>query len=461
MKPSSISRAIITLAIFALPICLSARGLGELQNVSDSTMITMTHDMTVIAQAWRGSVFVCDETGYGVIDFGIGPSVPDYAYGDVIPAGFHAIKVTHNDEPLLISPTGVQDVVEIGQTVPIEEISCSLLNHTYWAHLCVIRNAKINLLLNSVGTIQDASGKSCILNNEFNITLPKDDERHDVYGVVASVPHLQNTNWYEFWPVSIDVLPHGRTHVAGINELMELPEGTTATFLTPLTAVWQHGSYLIVMDHYGTFGLVVGDVEGSFENGDSISDAQAYWQRGNSDMHYSDYMIPVSSTFVPSGHGTPVEPQYMTVKQYKRKYAPYAGFKDVKFFAPPSGYIIPEPTPYTMGDGTDYMDFFNVFDIPFDIVTEKSLDDYIGFFGEYDYSDFDWFMDMLARGKCEKQGQLYDVEGYSLFDSFAPIKITPTRTYKYHIGDLDGDGETTVSDVEIFGDFLRRWWGGW
>ena len=114
-----------------------------------------------------------------------------------------------------------------------------------------------------------------------------------------------------------------------------------------------------------------------------------------------------------------------------------------------------------MGDGTDYMDFFNVFDIPFDVVTEKSLDDYIGFFGEYDYSDFDWFMDMLARGKCEKQGQLYDVEGYSLFDSFAPIKITPTRTYKYHIGDLDGDGETTVSDVEIFGDFLRRWWGGW
>ena len=120
--------------------------------------------------------------------------------------------------------------------------------------------------------------------------------------------------------------------------------------------------------------------------------------------------------------------------------------------------IIIGPRTFYLDDGTDQIGFINRYEIPFDVVTEKDLDDYIGFFNEYSRGDFERFMNMLARGECEKVGQLYDIEGYSgIYGHFSPIKVTPTRTYKYHIGDLDKDGETTISDIELLGKFIRDW----
>ena len=464
MRATSIIKALLTAVILFLPGALTARGLGELNNVPDSMTVTLTHDLTVLAQSNSG-VYVTDDTGYGIIRFDNYSQAPKYSYGDVIPNGFKAMKITHDDEPMLVSPEGLQDVIETGHTVPIEDITCSQLNHNHWAHLVVIRNAKIHRLFYGSGTITDSYGGVCILDNEYGITLPDDDELHDCYGIVASVPHVPNTNWYEFWPVSVDVPPHTGTDVASINELRDLREGVIATFMTPLTAVWQHDQYLLVKDIYGYYGIVIGEVDGHFTNGDLITNAQACWQIEYNNYYgpCGDYLMPIPSTFVPSGHGTPVEPPYMTVKQFNHRpswpWVDYVGFKDVKIRDITD--IIYDYRGYTLDDGTESVYFTNYFDIPFDVVTEQSLDDYIGFFNEYSFDDLERFVWMLAKGKCEKQGQLYDIEGCSTwYHDFAPTKVTPTQTYKYHIGDLDGDGETTIADVELLRIFIRNWMYG-
>ena len=61
MRATSIIKALLTAVILFLPGALTARGLGELNNVPDSMTVTLTHDLTVLVQSNSG-VYVTDDT---------------------------------------------------------------------------------------------------------------------------------------------------------------------------------------------------------------------------------------------------------------------------------------------------------------------------------------------------------------------------------------------------------------
>ena len=248
--------------------------------------------------------------------------------------------------------------------------------------------------------------------DRFGVDMPSDGQAHDVYGIVASYGKSPNTV-YQILPLSIDEPPvpdTSKPDVRNLQELYQLPKGKVAHFTMPLTAIFQSKEKrdLYIIDADGKYGLVYGDVDGTFVNGDYVNDAEASWTTYNDNPQLS----PVSTTFVPGGFVNPIAPVIMPIEEVSQDMVHwYLGFENVNIVERTEG----DRTNYYMVDETGELMLFDRYNIGI-ADYDKTKTHYIeGFLTVY-------------RGTLE----LYPI---------------PVNKPVFPKGDVNGDGEVTIADV--------------
>ena len=375
-------------------------GWADMFNTADNANVTFTYPSIVL---WQSGVnmYVKDDTGYGLVYQSTGQT---YQIGDIIPAGFSGTKTTYNNHPELQSPKGFQAATEFVDLAP-EVITPNQVDDAHWAHYVLLKNVTVAASGNG-GTFTDADGNNCsFFNNTFNVAPPTDGGVHDVYGIVAAYREV-----FQILPISYDEAPkrEGPTDVASIEELYGLQQGKLGHFTTPLTAVYQSGPNLYVKDYMGSYSLVYGSLNETFENGDYILDAEASWTLYQNNKQ----MLPVPTTFVKFGHASPVEPEIMPIEEVMTDMVHwYLGFEDVNIVLPTG-----EETNIMMADETGSMILFDKFNIMEEGATYDGKYYVEGFLTVY-RNELEFYPTLIKGGP-------------------EPIK-----------GDVNGDGEVNIADV--------------
>ena len=382
-------------------------GWADMFNTADNTNVTFTYPSIVL---WQSGInmYVKDDTGYGLVYQSTGQT---YQIGDIIPAGFSGVKTTYNNHPELQSPKGFQAATQFVDLAP-EIITPNQVDDAHWAHYVLLKNVTV-AVDGTGGTFTDANGNSCTyFNNTFNVAPPTDGGVHDVYGIVAAYREV-----FQILPISYDEAPprEGPTDVASIEELYGLQQGKLGHFTTPLTAIYQNGPNLYVEDYMGSYSLVYGTLNETFENGDYILDAEASWTLYQNNKQ----MLPVPTTFVKFGHASPVEPQIMPIEEVMTDMVHwYLGFEDVNIVLPTG-----EETNIMMVDETGSMILFDKFNVMEEGATYDGKYYVEGFLTVY--RDALEFYPILIKGGLE-----------------------PVR------GDVNGDGEVNIADVNCVIDVI-------
>lgn len=380
-------------------------GFGNLPEIEDNTEVTMGYEITVLGQ--QGSyLYAMDETGFGLI---YGSAGQTYAFGDVAPGNFTGKKVTWDGEPELQSPNGLKAATRnIGANLTPNSITPAQVGHNIWGQYVVLMGVTIDTGAKTL----NKNGESCAYYDRFGVDMPSDGQAHDVYGIVASYGKAPNTV-YQILPLSIDEPPvpdTSKPDVRNLQELYQLPKGKVAHFTMPLTAIFQSKEKrdLYIIDADGKYGLVYGDVDGTFVNGDYVNDAEASWTTYNDNPQLS----PVSTTFVPGGFVNPIAPVITPIEEVSQDMVHwYLGFENVNIVERTEG----DRTNYYMVDETSELMLFDRYNIGI-ADYDKTKTHYIeGFLTVY-------------RGTLE----LYPI---------------PVNKPVFPKGDVNGDGEVTIADV--------------
>jgi len=389
-----------------------AFGWADMFNVADKTNVTFTYPSIVLWQS--GSTLYCKdasgEKGYGIA---YGSTNQVYQIGDIIPAGFGGQKTTYNGMPELQTLKGFQTATTYVKVDP-DIITPAQVGEPYWAHYVLLKNVKVTVNGNG-GTFTDANGNSCtFFVNTFGVPAPEDGGNHDVWGIVAAYKPSNGDQVFQILPISFDKEPERipPVDVASIEELYELNRGAWGHFTTPLTAIYQNGPNLYVIDGNENYSLVYGTVTDTFVNGDFINDAVASWTLygGNKQM------TPNGSTFVKAGHGDAIEPQIMAVEEIMTDMVHwYIGIENVTLVAPTEegGHIM-------INDGTGEITLFDKFNI-MEGVNTNNVNYVEGFVSVY--NDVLEFFPILVKGGYPK-------------------------------GDVNGDGEVNIADVNCLIDVI-------
>ena len=389
-----------------------AFGWADMFNVADKTNVTFTYPSIVLWQS--GSTLYCKdasgEKGYGIA---YGSTNQVYQIGDIIPAGFGGQKTTYNGMPELQTLKGFQTATTYVEVNP-DIITPAQVGEPYWAHYVLLKNVKVTVNGNG-GTLTDANGNSCtFFVNTFGVPAPEDGGNHDVWGIVAAYKPNNGDQVFQILPISFDKEPERipPVDVASIEELYELNRGAWGHFTTPLTAIYQNGPNLYVIDGNENYSLVYGTVTDTFVNGDFINDAVASWTLygGNKQI------TPNGATFVKAGHGDAIEPQIMAVEEIMTDMIHwYIGIENVTLVAPT------EEGGHTMiNDGTGEIILFDKFNIMegVNINNVKYVEGFVSV-----YNDVLEFFPILVKGGYPK-------------------------------GDVNGDGEVNIADVNCLIDVI-------
>jgi len=372
--------------------------LSSLGDLPDNQTVTMELDAIVLGQ--QGNyLYLKDDCGYGLA---YGPCGQSYKPGDVIPAGYGGTKATYDMEPELKNLTGFKPASgNIGGVDQLEKDArvtrVPEIGHDIWGQYIKLENVFIDL---DNKVLRDASGNEIGYYDRFGVNFPANTSKsYTVYGIVGSYKTV-----YQVLITRIDFKPEP-IYVGNIEDLYELNQGVVGTFTTRLTAIYQNGLNLYVKDVDDNYSLVYGSVDYTkFVNGDYIEDAQASWTLYNGNKQ----LKPVAETFVKAGHGAAVQPEVLAVEELSQDMLHwYVRIDDAKIYKEGDNFIIDDGAQATL---------FNRFNI--DIPENDQLHTVWGFVTVYD-------------GKIE----LY------------PISIDKEPgTIK---GDVNGDGEVTVADVNI------------
>ena len=415
-------------------------GWADMFNTADNANVTFTYPSIVL---WQSGVnmYVKDDTGYGLVYQNTGQT---YQIGDIIPAGFSGVKTTYNNHPELQSPKGFQAATQFVELAP-EIISPNQVDDAHWAHYVLLKNVTVAVDGNG-GTFTDANGNSCtFFNNTFNVAPPTDGGVHDVYGIVAAYREV-----FQILPISYDVAPkrEGPTDVASIEELYELQQGKLGHFTTPLTAVYQSGPNLYVKDYMGTYSLVYGTLNETFENGDYILDAEASWTLYQNNKQ----MLPVPTTFVKFGHASPVEPEIMPIEEVMTEMVHwYLGFEDVEIVLPTG-----EETNIMMVDETGSMILFDKFNIMEEGATYDGKYYVEGFLTVY-RNELEFYPTLIKGGSGYIRGDVNGDGEVNIADVNCVIDvILGTKDAAEFEGraDVNGDGEVNIADVNVIIDII-------
>ncbi len=249
------------------------------------------------------NTYVKDATGFMCI---YGNEISGkYGQGDVIPAGFGGLKTTYNNGVEMYHPLfGFEDATD-SQAVEPDEVTVANFGSSQMWQYVVLRGAQITYYNGRyLGFRVDNSTDSVAGYNQFNLALPDASGTYDIYGIVSSYK-----GDIQMYPIDfVDVNP---TAVGSIAELMALEQGKSATFTTPVTAVYHSDKRLYIKDVNDDFMLVYGSLANTYNNGDVLNGIAGNWTIHNGLTE----IIPVASTFGEATAGTAVEPELITIEE--------------------------------------------------------------------------------------------------------------------------------------------------
>lgn len=423
-----------------------AVGLDELYDIATNTPgtnVTIKNDAIVLGQVGKYLYLKDVDKGYVLVYGTIGKT---YQLGDVIPAGYGGLVKIYDMEPEIYdSFKGFEDAKgNIGGRDALEaaadKITISQVGHETWGHYVVIDNVTINT---TDMTFSDATGTIGYY-DRFSIQWPDDlTKTYRVYAIVGSY----KTN-YQLLPTRIvfeEIIPD----VANLEELYVLPKGKQAHFTEPLTAIFQSKEKrdLYIIDATGKHGLVYGDVDGNFVNGDYINDAIASWTTYNDNYQ----LTPKADSFVPAGHGDAVEPEEMPIEEISQDMVHcYFAFENVTIEVREED----GKTNYYMIDETGEMMLFDRYSVGLSELDLTKTYDVKAFLTVFRGIMELYPIEVKVHGGSPSPVELYDVNHdgeINVADINVLIDYILTGS-GFH--DCNQDGEMTVADINALIDFI-------
>ncbi|MBR1881782.1 MAG: chitobiase/beta-hexosaminidase C-terminal domain-containing protein [Muribaculaceae bacterium] len=373
--------------------------------LANNTVESIKGDVTVYYVNGQ-NMYVKDASGYLCV---YGSTGQTYKNGDVIPGGFSGTKTVYNGGPEMKSPlTGFLPATANNPVAPEVKTSADVVANA-WGQYFVLKDATLGGVSGKNLTITDAAGSAAGYNS-FNINLPGDlTVKYDVEGIVATYnnnPQLLITKVTLAGGGEIPV-----PEVADINALYNLNSGTNAKIKSDVVAIYQNGSNLYVKNG-DTYSLVYGRLTNTFENGDIIRGAVASWTTYQNNKQ----LVPVDSTFAVAEKGAAVEPIDMPLEEIGQDMVH-------TYFIVKNATLVNDSTNYyTINDGTMDMLLFNKFNQTVTMPTDL----------EGNKFDVKCFLTVY-----KSQLELY------------PVEVTKVGGEEPLKGDVNGDGEVDVNDVNI------------
>ncbi len=374
--------------------------------LADSTVSAIKGDVSVYYTS-GSNLYVKDATGYLCI---YGTTGQSYKNGDVIPGGFSGTKVTYNDGPEMKAPLEGFQAAKSNSPIAPDAATTAIVTAANWGHYVKLSNVTLSAVSGKNLTVTDAAGTAAAYNS-FGVSLPTDlTAAYDITAIVSS--HNSKPQLL----VTAITLAGGGTitlpEVENLAGLYALNSGINAKLTKPITTIYQNGHDLYVKDSAGAYGLVYGQVTNKFVNGDQITGAVMNWTSYNGIKE----LIPVDSTMVKSGDGTPVAPEEMALEDVSQDLVHhYILVKNATLVADTA-----KANTFTINDGTVEMKLFNKYSKTVTMPTELS--------GTYNVKCF---------------VSLYTSKTATTLE-LVPVEVKSTSALK---GDIDGNGKVNVTDV--------------
>lgn len=342
-------------AVYEFISATTVQNIKAYQQVADNTVVKFANPVTVTAQSGN-RMYVKDNTGYALF---YGATGQTYGNGDVIPAGFIGTKITYSGEPELSELSNFQPKSGTA-TAAAEEMTCSQVNASMFAHYVLIKEAQFDL---DGMLIKDASGQAPLY---FNMNVKKADVKsgvtYDVYAIIASFGREGEPVVYQVIPVKVEA----EMDKVGLGDLGNLPDDQTVKLAYETTVIWQSGNYMYVKDQTGC-GLIYGSTGHEYFIGDVL--APGYTAKKTTYPKNAPNEPELATPF--TGFGEPVRidenfpytAEEITIDQVNHDHwAHYVVLKDV---------MISEDGNTITRDGKSCTIFNSTFNIP--VPTDKSV----------------------------------------------------------------------------------------
>ena len=422
---------------------LSDLCLGDLEALPDGEVVAFNHELTVLYQKGyylyvRGE---CEHVyNYGQI---YGNTGQTYYLGDIIPPGWGGRKTTYDGRPELTNPTGFQPATRNEQVFP-ELITIPQVGESTLWHYVLLKDVYIDQV-NQV--VRDQEGNSCPYYPQLTVWFDP-TELLDVYAIVTSY-----RSGFQLLIIEEGLPLPPPPEVCCLADLYNnFEKGKVAQFECPLTVIYHNGANLFVKDSCGEYGLIYGNnAGGPFENGDLIL-GQASWT-----LYQGNKQLANHGEWTKVGKTDPVEPIVLPVEELCTDMV----YWFVKLENVTLGGDEYEPL---IEDETGSVLIFNRFNVEIieDYGPGGEMSPDVNMDNEVNIADINCIIDRILKGQTTPEwvggDGTYDIIGfvsvYKGMIEIIPIKIVHHGGKYVLIGDVNGDGELNIADVNEIIDII-------
>ena len=422
---------------------LSDLCLGDLEALPDGEVVAFNHELTVLYQKGyylyvRGE---CEHVyNYGQI---YGNTGQTYYLGDIIPPGWGGRKTTYDGRPELTNPTGFQPASRNEQVFP-ELITIPQVGESTLWHYVLLKDVYIDQV-NQV--VRDQEGNSCPYYPQLTVWFDP-TELLDVYAIVTSY-----RSGFQLLIIEEGLPLPPPPEVCCLADLYNnFEKGKVAQFECPLTVIYHNGANLFVKDSCGEYGLIYGNnAGGPFENGDLIL-GQASWT-----LYQGNKQLANHGEWTKVGRTDPVEPIVLPVEELCTDMV----YWFVKLENVTLGGDVYEPL---IEDETGSVLIFNKFNVEIieDYGPGGEMSPDVNMDNEVNIADINCIIDRILKGQTTPEwvggDGIYDIIGfvsvYKGMIEIIPIKIVHHGGKYVLIGDVNGDGELNIADVNAIIDLI-------
>ena len=436
-KDDMVSEVVTASYDIAPSVCL-----GDLEAMDNNERLVFDHEATVLYQ-YGNYLYLRDECdgvpGYGLV---YGNTGQTYYTGDIIPPGWGGTKTTYDGHAELINLTGFKPASHY-EVIQPEVITIPQVGEDYWAYYVELKNVYID---QQNQLVIDQQGNSCPYYPQLTYTVSP-TSLQDIKAIVTSY-----RSKYQLLIIEEPAIIPPPPAVCCLADLYEYEKGQVAEFECPLTAIYQNGNYLYVKDLCGQYGLIYGaNVGGPFMNGDQIMGC-ASWT-----VYSGAKQLTNHGEWSKTGETAPVEPEVIPIEELSYDMVHWF----VKLENVTLGGDDYEPL---IEDETGSVLIFNRFNVEiiedygygWEISPDVNMD------YEVNIADINCIIDRILKGQTTPEwvggDGTYDIIGFvSIYKDrieIIPIKIVHHCGKYVLIGDVNGDGELNIADVNVIIDLI-------
>lgn len=436
-KDDMVSEVVTASYDIAPSVCL-----GDLEAMDNNERLVFDHEATVLYQ-YGNYLYLRDECdgvpGYGLV---YGNTGQTYYTGDIIPPGWGGTKTTYDGHAELTNLTGFKPASRY-EVIQPEVITIPQVGEDYWAYYVELKNVYID---QQNQLVIDQQGNSCPYYPQLTYTVSP-TSLQDIKAIVTSY-----RSKYQLLIIEEPAIIPPPPAVCCLADLYEYEKGQVAEFECPLTVIYQSGNYLYVKDLCGQYGLIYGaNVGGPFMNGDQIMGC-ASWT-----VYSGAKQLTNHGEWSKTGETAPVEPEVIPIEELSYDMVHWF----VKLENVTLGGDDYEPL---IEDETGSVLIFNRFNVEiiedygygWEISPDVNMD------YEVNIADINCIIDRILKGQTTPEwvggDGTYDIIGFvSIYKDrieIIPIKIVHHCGKYVLIGDVNGDGELNIADVNVIIDLI-------